>query len=195
MRSWSTFSGFEQDTTRGSDRYKIISYSGYETTWEQARTECRRQIGWDLVRIDNRKEDDALKTLLAAQCNEGGDGWFIGGMSENGGLWTWADGSQMTYTHFSEPSMLGSRSQLQMPRDTLSRDSLSTNTLARDPLSRKSVTRGRGPLRRPRYDIGNVQYAAILKEELDWTKVPSTSSLRMGYICERTTCSNRSRLL
>ncbi|XP_062593986.1 uncharacterized protein LOC134255456, partial [Saccostrea cucullata] len=178
------------DAAYGGDRYKIISYSGYETTWEQARTECRRQVGWDLVRIDSRKEDDALKALLAAQCNEGGDGWFIGGRSENGGLWTWADGSQMIYTHFSEPSMLDS----QRPRDTLPRNPLSSNTVARDQMQRDPVSRGGRMSLRPRFDVGNTEYAAILKEDLDWTKVPSISSLRMGYVCERTTCSNRSRL-
>ncbi|XP_062608431.1 uncharacterized protein LOC134270249 [Saccostrea cucullata] len=92
------FAVFVIDTTRASSRYRIIDFNR-PLTWEQARDECRRTRGWDLVKIENRNEDQALKTFLAGECNSGGDGWFIGGQSENG-AWSWADGSEMIYNNF-----------------------------------------------------------------------------------------------
>ncbi|XP_061179509.1 uncharacterized protein LOC133188144 [Saccostrea echinata] len=89
---------FVIDTTRGSSRYRIVDFNR-PISWNQARDECRRTRGWDLVKIENRNEDQALKTFLAGECNSGGDGWFIGGQSENG-AWTWADGSEMIYNNF-----------------------------------------------------------------------------------------------
>ncbi|XP_062608430.1 uncharacterized protein LOC134270248 [Saccostrea cucullata] len=93
------FAVFMIDTTRGSSRYRIVDYTSFVTSWTQARDECRRTRGWDLVKIENRNEDQALKTFLAGECNMGGDGWFIGGQSENG-AWSWADGSEMIYNSF-----------------------------------------------------------------------------------------------
>nr|XP_022326718.1 uncharacterized protein LOC111126403 [Crassostrea virginica] len=87
-------------TTNARSKYQIVDYNSSIRSWDDARAACRRSgRSWDLVKIDNFNEDTALKNMLAAECNSGGDGWFIGGKSENG-RWTWADGSRMVYQNF-----------------------------------------------------------------------------------------------
>ncbi|XP_062586570.1 uncharacterized protein LOC134248163 isoform X1 [Saccostrea cucullata] len=94
---------FVIDTTTGDSRFRIFDYSSRVRSWEQARTACRRLgRGWDLVKIDNRREDNIVKTFLREECSNRGDGWFIGGKSTNG-RWRWADNSRMTYTNFPRP--------------------------------------------------------------------------------------------
>uniref|UniRef100_K1QIF4 COMM domain-containing protein 3 n=1 Tax=Magallana gigas TaxID=29159 RepID=K1QIF4_MAGGI len=79
--------------------YRIVEYNSRVTSWKDARDACRRTRGWDLAKIENRQENEALKYLLATECNNGGDGWFIGGRSENG-VWKWADNSDMLFDDF-----------------------------------------------------------------------------------------------
>ncbi|XP_062586574.1 uncharacterized protein LOC134248163 isoform X5 [Saccostrea cucullata] len=93
------------DTTTGDSRFRIFDYSSRVRSWEEARSACRRLgRGWDLVKINNRREDNIVKTFLREECSNRGDGWFIGGKSTNG-RWTWADGSRMIFTNFPRPSI------------------------------------------------------------------------------------------
>nr|XP_034309127.1 uncharacterized protein LOC109619579 [Crassostrea gigas] len=87
------------DTSSARSKYRIVEYNSKVTSWEEARDACRRSEGWDLAKIENRQENEALKYLLATECNNGGDGWFIGGKSENG-VWKWADNSDMLFNNF-----------------------------------------------------------------------------------------------
>ncbi|XP_062586571.1 uncharacterized protein LOC134248163 isoform X2 [Saccostrea cucullata] len=95
---------FMLDTTFGVRRFRVFDYNRYGSrvrTWEQARAACRKLgRGWDLVKIDDRAEDNAIKTILMQECTpDEHDGWFIGGKSING-RWRWADYSRMTYSNF-----------------------------------------------------------------------------------------------
>ncbi|XP_061179978.1 dromaiocalcin-2-like, partial [Saccostrea echinata] len=92
------------DTSSGDSRFRIFDYSSRVRSWEQARAACRRLgRGWDLVKINNRREDNIVKTFLREECSNYGDGWFIGGKSTNG-RWRWADNSRMIYNNFPRPS-------------------------------------------------------------------------------------------
>nr|XP_034309126.1 uncharacterized protein LOC117683625 [Crassostrea gigas] len=86
------------DTASARSKYHVVAYSPVVSSWEQARDQCR-QLGMDLVKIENSQEDNALKNLLATECNRRGDGWFIGGRSKNG-VWKWADSSEMVFDSF-----------------------------------------------------------------------------------------------
>ncbi|XP_061181517.1 uncharacterized protein LOC133190062 [Saccostrea echinata] len=81
------------------EKYRIFSPGFFKISWEQARRNCQNiGIGWDLVKIESRAEDQIIKDML--KCETGrGDGWFIGGISRNG-KWTYPDGSRMIYTAF-----------------------------------------------------------------------------------------------
>lgn len=94
------------DTASARSKYRIVDYSPRVSSWEQARAQCQR-LGMDLVKIENFREDNALKSILATECYNGGEGWFIGGRSENG-VWRWADNSRMIYQNF--PPVLRSNS-------------------------------------------------------------------------------------
>ncbi|XP_034309127.2 uncharacterized protein [Magallana gigas] len=87
------------DTSSAGSKYRIVQHNLWVTSWKRARDACRRSRGWDLAKIENRQENEALKYLLTTECNNGGDGWFIGGKSENG-VWKWADNSDMLFNNF-----------------------------------------------------------------------------------------------
>lgn len=57
------------DTTSARSKYCVVAYSPVVSSWEQARDQCR-QLGMDLVKIENSQEDNALKNLLATECSK-----------------------------------------------------------------------------------------------------------------------------
>ncbi|XP_078334481.1 uncharacterized protein LOC111110068 isoform X2 [Crassostrea virginica] len=52
--------------------------------------------GWDLVKIQSKAEDLVIKDMLKCE-GDNGMGWFIGGIGRTG-VWTYADGTRMTYS-------------------------------------------------------------------------------------------------
>lgn len=57
------------DTASARSKYHVVAYSPVVSSWEQARDQCR-QLGMDLVKIENSQEDNALKNLLATECSK-----------------------------------------------------------------------------------------------------------------------------
>lgn len=57
------------DTASAKSKYRIVDYSPRVSSWEQARAQCRR-LGMDLVKIENSREDRALKSLLDTECSK-----------------------------------------------------------------------------------------------------------------------------
>lgn len=57
------------DTASARSKYRVVAYSPVVSSWEQARDKCR-QLGMDLVKIENSQEDNALKNLLATECSK-----------------------------------------------------------------------------------------------------------------------------
>lgn len=57
------------DTASAKSKYRIVDYSPRVSSWEQARAQCRR-LGMDLVKIENFREDRALKSLLDTECSK-----------------------------------------------------------------------------------------------------------------------------
>lgn len=55
------------DTASARSKYRIVDYSPRVSSWEQARAQCQR-LGMDLVKIENFREDNALKSILATEC-------------------------------------------------------------------------------------------------------------------------------
>ncbi len=71
-----------------------------EASWAQARDTCR-ELGYDLVRIDDQAEQDFVWTTATADI--GRTDWWIGATDEGAeGEFVWADGSPVSFTAFAE---------------------------------------------------------------------------------------------
>lgn len=58
-----------RDTASARSKNCIVDYSPRVSSWEQAKAQCC-WLGMDLVKIENFREDRALKSLLATECSK-----------------------------------------------------------------------------------------------------------------------------